>query len=93
MEDEAKPYESPEDTVAVFIASAKHAPTRLRVLWHVSRTDAKKICSDERTQGSNWGLHWTAYNVGDPECHQFVRDDGRFAGVLAEHGVTIREQL
>ncbi|AJC54020.1 hypothetical protein GZL_01420 [Streptomyces sp. 769] len=34
-------------------------------------------------------LCWTAYDINDPECFQWVKDNGRYADVLSDHGVTI----
>lgn len=48
---------------------------------------------DPRTAGRNYGLHWTAAEVDNPEVNQYVEDDGRFVEVLAELGVTVLDSL
>lgn len=80
---------SPDDTVCVYMVSKRGGPTKRRVLWHVSRTDGMKICGDDRTSGRNSMLIWSDRCIDDPETMRFVKDDGRFAQVLADHNVTI----
>ncbi|MGY3677315.1 hypothetical protein [Streptomyces sp. TE33382] len=75
--------------VVVFIASKNSNTTHRRVLWRTSEADARKICSDERTSGRNHMLCWTAQSIDDPEVNRYVRDNGAYAQVLAEHDVTI----
>ncbi len=76
--------------VAVFIASRNTSPSKRRVLWHVSESDARKICSDRRTGAKAHPNHMLCYSYElDPEYNVFVSDNGRYADVLAEHGVTI----
>jgi hypothetical protein len=66
----------------------------MRVLWIVPEADARRVCEDERTTDPDhirWGLHWTARLLpGEQGVYwDFVPDDGRFAAVLAELGVTV----
>ncbi|MQS17269.1 hypothetical protein F7Q99_35100 [Streptomyces kaniharaensis] len=75
--------------VAVFIASKNSNTTHRRVLWRTSEVDARKICSDERTSGRSHMLCWTAHYIDDPEINRYVRDNGAYAQVLADHDVTI----
>ncbi|TGB01816.1 DUF3560 domain-containing protein [Streptomyces palmae] len=74
---------TPGDMVACFLVSSGHASTRARVLWWLPRRDAAAVCSDERTHGTRWGLHWTADPGERGTDWDFVADDGRFAEVLA----------
>jgi hypothetical protein len=76
-------------TVAVFIASRNTQPTRLRVLWLMSEADARKVCSDPRTAGQNFGLHWTSEHGKQGRDWNYTPDDGRWNGLLAELGVTL----
>ena len=75
-------------TVAVFIASQHTHPTRLRVLWLMSEEDARKVCSDPRTVGKNFQLHWTADPGKQGRDWHYTPDNGRFDALLAELGVT-----
>jgi hypothetical protein len=76
-------------TVAVFIASRHTQPTQLRVLWLMSEEDARRVCSDPRTAGKNFALHWTAeYGKQGRDWH-YTPDNGRFDALLAELGVTM----
>jgi hypothetical protein len=63
------------------------------VLWIVSQTDAMRICSDSRNSSRHHMLVWSDDGVDDPEVGRFVRDNGMFARVLAEHGVTVLRSL
>jgi hypothetical protein len=90
---ELPPYDLPEveptDPVHVFIVSRNTTTPQRRVLWRMTRADAELVCSDPRTAGENYGLHWSAEGLDDEEANTFVADDGRFDGVLAEYGVLI----
>lgn len=75
--------------VNVFIVNRLgHEATR-RVLWRVTKEDAMKICTDPRTSGANYGLHWTAAGIDDPELNTFVEDNGMHDDVLAEHEIKV----
>jgi len=77
----------------VFIASAHTSPARKRVLWKTTIGEAMAICSDDRTASSHSMLVWTAQFSPDDQgkTWQYVADDGRYAGLLAELGVTVAE--
>ncbi|MFF0629758.1 DUF3560 domain-containing protein [Streptomyces sp. NPDC004296] len=72
----------------VFIASENTAPTRLRVLWRVTRAEAQAICSDDRTRGERSALHWTERPGTEGEDWEFITDDGRYAPLLAELSIS-----
>ncbi|MGW9047305.1 DUF6197 family protein [Streptomyces lydicus] len=72
----------------VFIASQNTAPTLMRVLWRVTRAEAQAICSDDRTRGERSSLHWTERPGTEGEDWDFVTDDGRYAPLLAELGIS-----
>lgn len=73
----------------VFIASKHTSPARRRVLWRVSVADAKKICSDARTAGSNYMLCFTTTNIDDPTSFVYVPDNGRHAEVLRDCSIRV----
>jgi len=58
-------------------------------LRRVSRSDAMKICSDPRTMNRRHMLCFGGSAIDDPTVTRYVRDNGRYADVLAEHGVTV----
>lgn len=79
-------------TVAVFIASAHTTRPKRRVLWLMSEDDARKVCSDPRTSGRNSMLCWTAHYGKQGKDWNYTPDDGRYNALLAELGVTVKEQ-
>jgi hypothetical protein len=93
MKEALPPYDLPEvkptDIVAVFIASRNTTPPYRRVLWRMIAADAMKVCTDPRTAGKNFGLHWTAEGIDDPDLNRYVRDTGSFDQVLADHHVRV----
>ncbi|MGW3563600.1 DUF3560 domain-containing protein [Streptomyces sp. NPDC000941] len=72
----------------VFITSQGGGPSANRALWRVTRAEAMAICSDERTRGKRFGLHWTERPGTEGVDWRWAKDDGRFAPVLAELGIT-----
>ncbi|MFF2191691.1 hypothetical protein [Streptomyces sp. NPDC058157] len=88
--------EDPADVepVAVFIVSAKSNPTRRRVLWGMTRADAMKLCSDDRTSSDRYMLCWTAPEhlgvLGDD--WEWTKDRGTTDAVIAELGVSILDR-
>lgn len=72
----------------VFIASQNTAPTLMRVLWRVTRAEAQAICSDDRTRGERSSLHWTELPGTEGEDWDFVTDNGRYAPLLVELGIS-----
>ncbi|MER6213617.1 hypothetical protein ABT213_06110 [Streptomyces sp. NPDC001674] len=86
--------EAAADPVAVFIVSARSNPTRRRVLWGMTRTDAMKLCSDDRTSSDRYMLCWTAPEhlgvLGDD--WEWTKDRGTTDAVIAELGVTILDR-
>lgn len=90
MEGYPQPTHLADDAeVLVFIASKNTRPSYLRVLWQMSKEHAVKVCSDPRTAGDNYGLHWTGAQIDDPEVARFIPDDGRHSSVLEELGVVV----
>lgn len=88
------PSGQPDRIVSVFLASAGHSPSRMRVLWTMTEIDARRVCQDPRAadpEHSRWGLHWTADLRPDERglYWKFITDDGRFAGVLADVEATV----
>ena len=86
----------PNDKVNVFIVSRLGRSAVRRVLWQMSREDAQKVCSDDRTgiqYTPNSMLCYTEFSIDDPEVGKFVEDDGRYAGVLEELGATVLDSL
>ncbi|WP_372667955.1 hypothetical protein [Amycolatopsis kentuckyensis] len=79
----------PPAEALVFIASKHTNPVRRRVLWRVSVTDAKKICSDPRTAGPHYMLCFTTENIDDPASFVYVPDNGRHADVLRDHRIRV----
>jgi hypothetical protein len=77
------------DEVVVFIVSRDTNTPYRRVLWRMTRTDAMKVCGDPRTGGSRHMLCWTAVAIDDPTINRYVPDNGTYAEVLREHGVTV----
>ncbi|MGW2038702.1 hypothetical protein [Streptomyces virginiae] len=79
------------EPVAVFIVSAKSNPTRRRVLWGMTRADATRLCSDDRTASKNFMLCWTApEHLGVlGEDWEWTKDRGTTDAVIAELGVTV----
>jgi hypothetical protein len=75
--------------VAVFIASKHTNPALLRVLWFMPEADARAVCADPRTAGDRYGLHWTASYGEQGQAWEYVPDDGRFAALLLQLGVTV----
>ncbi|EMF02435.1 hypothetical protein J7W19_29195 [Streptomyces mobaraensis NBRC 13819 = DSM 40847] len=75
------------DYVFVFIASKNTAPPRTRVLWRVTRDEAKLICSDPRTAARLHMLCWTARPGIWREDWEWVKDNGRYDDVLSDLGV------
>src|SRR5438105_13756146 len=71
-----------EDEVVVFIASKHTSSNYRRVLWRVTRADAKKICNDPRTSGQRHMLCWTDQNIDDPTINRYVPDSGATDDVL-----------
>ncbi|MFJ8209731.1 hypothetical protein [Streptomyces sp. NPDC096033] len=82
------------EPVAVFIVSAKSNPTRRRVLWAMTREDAMKLCSDDRTSSDRYMLCWTApKHLGTlGEDWAWHQDRGTTAAVIDELGVTILDR-
>lgn len=76
-----------EPTVVVFLASRNTTAARRRVLWRMSETDARRLCSDPRTSGQSHMLCWTA--DADPRYNSLVEDNGRYAQVLQDLDVTL----
>ncbi|MFI1796340.1 histone-like nucleoid-structuring protein Lsr2 [Streptomyces sp. NPDC020379] len=74
--------------VVVFIASKNTAPPRLRVLWRVTRAEAVRICSDDRSGGRKHMLCWTADPGEQGRDWEFVRDSGSYNALLSELGIT-----
>lgn len=81
--------EADDDPVVVFIVSRDSTYARRRVLWKMSRADAKKVCTDERTTGLRHALHWTAHGVDDFDLMEYVHDGGNHYQVLVDHGVRV----
>lgn len=77
------------DDVLVFIVSRNTTTSHRRVLWRMSRSDAVKVCSDDRTSNNNHMLCWTADDIDNPEVNRFIPDNGKYADVLSDHGVTV----
>jgi len=77
------------DEDAVFIASKHTTTTYRRVLWLVTREDAKKICNDPRTSGTHSMLCWADHDINDPELNRYVRDSGAHDDVLRAHDIHI----
>ena len=75
--------------VAVFIASKHTTPALLRVLWFMPEADARAVCTDPRTAGDSYGLHWTTSYGEQGQAWEYVPDDGRFAALLLQLGVTV----
>ncbi|GAA0406068.1 hypothetical protein [Streptomyces luteireticuli] len=73
--------------VVVFIVSKNTRPTKLRVLWSMTRAEAMRFCTDDRAAGRNFGLHWTADPGTEGEDWEFVKDNGRYDALLAEIGI------
>ncbi|GAA0286824.1 hypothetical protein GCM10010302_26430 [Streptomyces polychromogenes] len=82
------------EPVAVFIVSARSNPTRRRVLWGMTRADAMKLCSDDRTASKHYMLCWTASEhlgvLG--EDWEWAKDRGTTNAVIAELGVTVLDR-
>lgn len=72
----------------VFIVSQNSTPARMRGLYRVTRQEAQRLCSHPATSGKSYMLCWTERPGAIGEDFEFVTDDGRFAGVLAELGIT-----
>lgn len=85
---EPEPDDDLADPVAVFIASKNSAPPRMRVLWRMTRAEAMRLCSDERSAGRRSMLCWTADPGKEGEDWEFVRDTGSYDALLAELGIT-----
>lgn len=77
--------------VFVFIVSRSSNPTRMRVLWKVSRDDAMKLCSDPRTAGRNYMLCWTESPGVQGNDWRYVWDNGKHDQVLSDLGITVLE--
>jgi hypothetical protein len=75
--------------------SAHGGPAKHRVLWRVPVKDAQAICSDPRTSLRNSALHYfLSTSLPDSargEAWQWAHDNGRWAGLLDELGVTVLE--
>jgi len=78
-----------EDEVVVFIASKHTSSNYRRVLWRVTREDAKKICNDPRTSGQRHMLCWTDQNIDDPTINRYIPDTGAHNDVLRDHDIQI----
>lgn len=76
-----------DDAVVVFIASRNTSTAQRRVLWRMSREDARRLCSDARTSNDRHMLCWTADD--DPRYNRLVEDNGRYAQVLADLGIEL----
>ncbi|MEU7104296.1 histone-like nucleoid-structuring protein Lsr2 [Streptomyces sp. NPDC046215] len=76
------------DPVVVFIASQNTTPPRMRVLWRVTRAEAMAICCDDRSAGRSHMLCWTADPGVEGQDWDWVTDNGRYDGLLAELGIT-----
>ncbi|MBB5123216.1 DUF3560 domain-containing protein [Streptomyces eurocidicus] len=74
------------DPVVVFLASKNTTPPRLRVLWAVTRAEAQRICSDERSSGRRHMLCWTADPGTEGEDWEWIKDTGSYGALLAELG-------
>ncbi|MEV6133167.1 DUF3560 domain-containing protein [Streptomyces violaceusniger] len=72
----------------VFIVSQNTTPARTRGLYRVTREEAQRLCSHPATSGKSYMLCWTERPGVLGEDFEFVTDDGRFTGVLAELGIT-----
>ncbi|NUH42922.1 DUF3560 domain-containing protein [Streptomyces samsunensis] len=72
----------------VFIVSQNTTPARTRGLYRVTREEAQRLCSHPATSGKSYMLCWTERPGVLGEDFEFVTDDGRFADVLAELGIT-----
>lgn len=57
------------------------------VLWRMTVADAQRVCSHPSTRGTNWMLCWTTHDL--IETKWFAKDDGRFAALFEELGVTV----
>ncbi|MEU3351310.1 DUF6197 family protein [Streptomyces sp. NPDC037389] len=88
-ENQQTPAEAEEASapVAVFTASRNTAPTKMRVLWRMTRAEAMRLCSDDRSAGRNHMLCWTADPGTEGEDWAFVEDNGSHDGLLADLGI------
>jgi hypothetical protein len=77
------------DEVVVFIVSRHTNTPYRRVLWRMTRADAMKVCGDPRTINSRHMLCFDGEDIDDPAINRYVLDNGRYAEVLREHGVTV----
>jgi hypothetical protein len=77
------------DEVVVFMVSRHTNTPYRRVLWRMTRADAKKVCSDDRTGGARHMLCWTAVDIDDATINHCVPDNGRYDALLRELGVTV----
>ncbi|MFI8085958.1 hypothetical protein ACIF6L_34850 [Kitasatospora sp. NPDC086009] len=84
--------EADTDPAWVFIASKSGSSFRRRVLWQVTRAEAMRICSDERTGGRSWMLCWSLAPGVRGTDWQFVADKRQGARVLADLGITPADQ-
>ncbi|RLV10245.1 hypothetical protein CTZ27_03230 [Streptomyces griseocarneus] len=90
--DEQKPA-APETTdddrtpVLVFIVSKNTTPPRLRGLWRVTRAEAMKVCSDDRTSGRSHMLCWMADPGQEGEDWEWIKDSGSYDALLSELGI------
>ena len=73
----------------VFIASKHTSTDYRRVLWRVTREDAKKICNDSRTSGQRFMLCWADQDIDDPILNRYVPDSGATDDVLRDHNIRI----
>jgi len=84
-----------EPTALVVTISKHGGPVMQRALWRVSVADARKICTDPRTSLRNSALHYfldtSLPEATRGEAWDFTADNGRWAPLLAELGVTVLE--
>jgi hypothetical protein len=80
-------------TVLAFLVPKNSRPATARVLYRLSVEDAKALCSDPRTSFRNSALHYSCCLGREGRDWKFVPDNGKFAGVLAELGITVLEDI
>ncbi|MEU6932767.1 hypothetical protein AB0A05_26830 [Streptomyces sp. NPDC046374] len=86
--EEAKERAWREEPVYCYLASQRGGPRWKRVLWKVTRAEAMRLCSDDRTKGPGWMVVWTA-NPGSQKDDdwRWFRDNGSMDHVLREFGI------
>ncbi len=76
----------------VFVVSRNSSYDYRRVLWCMTKVDAMKVCSDQRTSNQHHMLCFTTKDIDDPKLNRYMVDDGRCSGVLRDHDITVLQQ-